>query len=87
MTRTTNRTIPYANCIDCGGTVKSQRVQKVCSWGGRVVAIIKDVPVGICTQCGERSYKVTVLKRIESMLPELRKSPKRISVPVGSYAA
>jgi hypothetical protein len=52
-----------------------------------LIAILRDVPAGVCDQCRERSYKVTVLKRIESMLAQLRKSPKRISVPVGSYAA
>jgi len=52
-----------------------------------LIAVVRDVPAGVCDQCGERSYKVTVLKRIESTLAGLRKSPKRISVPIGRYAA
>ena len=77
----------YGNCIVCGGRVSPRLVQKVCSRRGRVIAILQDVPAGVCDQCGERSYKVTVLKHVESMLAELRKSPKRISLPVGKYAA
>ena len=77
----------YGNCIVCGGHVSSKLVQKVCSRRHRVIAIVRDVPAGVCDQCGERSYKVTVLKHIESMITELRRSPKRISLPVGSYAA
>ena len=77
----------YGDCIVCGGHVSLKLVQKVCSRRGRMIAVLRDVPAGVCDQCGERSCKVTVLKHIESTLAELRKSPKRISVPVGSYAA
>ena len=76
----------YGDCIVCGGHVSPKLVQKICSRRGRMIAVVRDVPAGVCNQCGERSYKITVLKHIESMLGDLRKSPKRISVPVGNYA-
>jgi YgiT-type zinc finger domain-containing protein len=44
----------YDDCSLCGGEVIEKRVQKVCWWGDRLVAVIEDVPAGVCQQCGER---------------------------------
>ena len=75
----------YADCSYCGGGVQEQRVQKVCWWGGKLKALIDNVPAGVCTQCGERFYKAIVLKEIESML-EKEDSFSNITIPAAEFA-
>jgi len=77
----------YGDCTVCGGQVSEQRVQKLCTWGGRLIAIVDDVPAGVCRQCGERYYQGYVLKAIESMLASGKKIAKHIRVPSVRYAA
>jgi YgiT-type zinc finger domain-containing protein len=80
-------TYTYDDCGVCGGKVEPRRVQKVCSWGGKIVAIVKEVPAGVCTQCGERYYQADVLKHLEKQLAELNPKTKRVEVPEARYAA
>ncbi len=75
----------YADCSFCGGKVVEKRVQKACWWGGKLKALIDNVPAGACTQCGERYYKATVLKEIETML-EKEDSFACISIPAAKFA-
>ena len=77
----------YDDCHICGGKVEPRHVQKACSWGGRLVAIIKEVPAGVCRQCGERFYRADILKHIEKQLSDLDSKTKRIEVPEASFAA
>ncbi len=42
-------------------------------------------PAGVCTQCGERFYKATVLKEIESMLKN-KDSFASISILAAEFA-
>ena len=60
----------YADCTFCGGRVTEKHVQKACWWGDKLMAIIDNVPAGVCEQCGERYYKASILKEIESRLKE-----------------
>jgi len=58
----------YDDCSFCGGRVTEKHVQKACWWGDKLIAIIDNVPSGVCEQCGEKYYKASVLKEIESRL-------------------
>jgi YgiT-type zinc finger domain-containing protein len=77
----------YGDCIYCGGEVVEKFVQKVCSRGGRLIGIIEEVPAGVCTQCGERFYKSTVLERVEVILSDIDQKAQRVSLPLTKYAA
>lgn len=77
----------YGDCTICGGHVYSKLVEKVCSRQGRLIAVVEYVPAGVCDQCGERYYKATVLKHIESLLKTTFRKPKYINIPVTRYAA
>ena len=77
----------YDDCGVCGGKVEARLVQKVCSWAGRIVAIVKEVPAGVCNQCGERYYRAAVLKHLEKQLADLNPQTKRVEVPETRYAA
>ena len=76
----------YADCNYCGGHVTEKRVQKACWWGDRLVAVIDNVPAGVCTQCGERFYQAAILKRIERML-ENREGFEKMELPNAEFAA
>jgi len=77
----------YDVCNICCGEVLARRVEKACFWGHRLVAIIKDVPAGVCQQCGVRFYKANVLKVIEKQLASGKTFSKRIEIPETRYAA
>jgi len=59
-------------------------VTKPCWWGEQMIALVENVPAGVCEQCGERYYKAQVLKRIEALLRE-RQSFRRVELPLGEY--
>ena len=77
----------FGDCGVCGGRVSERHVQKLCTWGGRLVAVVENVPAGVCEQCGERYYQGKVLKTIESMLATRKKIGKHLRVPNVKYAA
>lgn len=76
----------YGDCQYCGGRVTEQLVQKVCTWGGRLITVVDNVPAGVCNQCGERYYTSKVLKGIESILGQRKKISRHIRVPFADYA-
>lgn len=74
----------YSDCFFCGGVVKEQYIAREIRWKGRLF-IIEHVPVGVCTQCGEKVIKPEVAKEIDLMLHEERQPSKMIQVPVYEY--
>ncbi|MBI4232599.1 YgiT-type zinc finger protein [Candidatus Peregrinibacteria bacterium] len=74
----------YDNCSFCGGVVAERFIQKPCFWGDKLVAVVDDVPTGVCGQCGEKYYKASVLKHIENELKKRRRL-KQIKVPLIEY--
>lgn len=74
-------------CTVCGGWVVHKRVEKICAWGGHIIAIAKNVPADVCEQCGERYYDAHVIEEIDARLGTLKNNAKRIEVPVLEYAA
>lgn len=60
----------YDDCNFCGGQVNEKLVQKPCWWGDNLVAIIDNVPTGVCLQCGEKYYEAKTLKEVERILTE-----------------
>jgi YgiT-type zinc finger domain-containing protein len=76
----------YGDCSFCGGRVTEQLRQKPCFWGDKLVALIDEVPAGVCEQCGEQYYKAAVLKQIETQL-QIKKVARLIRLPVIKYAA
>lgn len=75
----------YDNCNFCGGRVSERRVQKVCWWGDKLVVIVDNVPVGVCEQCGEKYFRVTILRHIEKILSN-RKKLEKIQIPLAEFA-
>ena len=75
----------YGDCSFCGGRVTEKRVQKACWWGDKLMAIIDNVPAGVCEQCGERYYKAKILKEIEILLKK-KKFDSTVQIPLADFA-
>jgi YgiT-type zinc finger domain-containing protein len=58
----------YGDCTYCGGEVTERRISKPCFWGDALIALVADVPTGVCDQCGERYYRAEVLRDVERIL-------------------
>ena len=53
-------------CYFCKGKVIQQQVTIDYRWGDNLV-VIKDVPAGVCQQCGEKYLTSDVYKELESL--------------------
>jgi YgiT-type zinc finger domain-containing protein len=76
--------LTYSDCFYCGGVVKEQLISREIRWEGKLF-IFEDVPVGVCTQCGEKVIKPKVAKAIDHILQEKKQPTKIIQVPVYQY--
>ena len=76
----------YGECTFCGGVVVEEALDKACFWGDELVAVVADVPTGVCGQCGERYYHASVLREVERVLQE-RRTARLIHLPVFEFAA
>lgn len=74
----------YDDCTYCGGKVTERLVTKACWWGDQLIALIEDVPAGVCGQCGERYYKARVLEKTEELL-HARDAFGSVAIPVTSF--
>jgi YgiT-type zinc finger domain-containing protein len=74
----------YSDCFYCGGVVEEQLLPRELRWKGELV-VIEDVPMGVCTQCGEKFLKPEVAKSIDRILQAKRKPTRTIQVPVYEY--
>ncbi len=77
----------YDDCSICGGQVSEKLVEKISVHQNRIIAIIQDVPAGVCEQCGERYYRAEVVKHLEKLLSHTTPNRNHIQVPVKQYAA
>jgi YgiT-type zinc finger domain-containing protein len=74
----------YSDCFYCGGVVKERLKPRELRWEGELF-IVENVPMGVCTQCGEKFLVPEVAKSIDRILQEKKKPKKTIRVPVYQY--
>jgi YgiT-type zinc finger domain-containing protein len=53
-------------CYFCKGKVADQQITVDYRWGDTLV-VIKDVPAGVCEQCGEKYLSSDVYKELERL--------------------
>ncbi len=58
-------------CPLCGGTTNTESVDITESLGGKIV-LIKDIKAEVCSQCGERLYSSSEIKKIEVLLHKVK---------------
>ena len=68
-------------CEYCSGEIRPKKVTVNHSYEGKLV-IIKDVPVDVCQECGQRYYAAATLDQLDTLAQNSDAAPERISVPV-----
>lgn len=72
-------------CYFCKGDVISEEVTIDYRWGDDLL-VIKDVPAGVCQQCGEKYLSADVYKELENLAKEKSRYIKdKITVDVLTF--
>jgi len=71
-------------CYFCKGKVVQERVKVDFRWG-RKLKVIKNVPAGVCQQCGERYFQSEVYKAMEKLAASRVKPAARLTVDVVQF--
>ncbi len=77
--------IGFADCIYCGGQVRECAATREVRWKGELF-LVEQVPMGVCSQCGERFLKPDVAKAIDKLL-QTRKATRTALIPVLTYTS
>ena len=72
----------YHKCHFCGGEVLEERLIIDYRWGEELMAIIENVPVGVCQICGEQYLKAEIVKEMERLAYSQEKPKKMVEVPL-----
>ncbi len=72
----------YKNCYFCGGRVTEKRVTADYRWGEELVAVLRNVPAGVCQACGEQYYKAEIVKEMERLVQSKEDAKETICIPV-----
>jgi len=76
----------YHKCHFCGGEVLEKRITTDYRWGEDLIAIIENVPTGICQVCGEQYFKAEIVKEMERLVHSKEKPKKLIKIPLRELA-
>lgn len=75
-------------CYFCRGKTKIKNIDVDFRWGGKL-SVVKNVPVEVCSQCGERYYSAEVSKKLDNLVKKQELSKIRpqqiIEVPVFNW--
>ena len=72
----------YHKCHFCGGEVFEKKIKVDYRWGEDLIAIIENVPTGVCQICGEQYLKAEIVKEMEKLALSKEKPKKIIQVPL-----
>ena len=56
-------------CHFCKGNTEIKNVDVDFRWGDKLF-VIRDVPVKVCSQCGERYYSAEISKKLDELVKE-----------------
>ena len=68
-------------CEYCNGEIRERNVT-VNHWYEDKLVIIKNVPVRVCHQCGERYYEAAILDQLDTLAQNSETAQENISVPI-----
>ena len=72
----------YHKCHFCGGEVVEKRIMVDYSWGKELIALIENVPTGVCKICGEQYLKAEIVKEMERLAHSTENPKKLIQIPL-----
>jgi len=68
-------------CYFCKGKVVEAKTEVDFRWGKKL-KVLKNVPAGVCQQCGEKYFQSTIYKAMEKLVTGRVKPLSRINVDV-----
>ncbi len=71
----------YSRCHFCRGDVSERRVTVDYRWGDELIAIIDNVPAGVCPNCGEQYFRAKVVKEMEKLAHSREEPVRMIEIP------
>ena len=71
-------------CYFCKANVVQQKITVDYRWGDTLV-VIKDVPAGVCRQCGEKYLSSSVYKRLERLAKSKSHLLGKMTVDILAY--
>ncbi len=78
----------FGDCSFCGGEVEEKRIDYDYRRKAKLL-IMRNVPAGVCRQCGEKYFKPDVLKRMDQSYHDIferHETPeKMLEVPALSF--
>ena len=75
----------FDRCEYCGVNVRGRKVTVDLRRGDRL-CVFRNVPIGICSKCGERYYPGPILEQLEQIAKHGIEDAKAIRVPTIDYA-
>jgi len=72
-------------CEYCKGTVQERLLDREPITLPRGIAILEQVPIGVCDTCGAHYYSAEILKRVEAMLSSTTPPARTIPIPIATY--
>ena len=76
----------YHKCHFCGGEVVEKRIMVDYRWGKELIALIENVPTGVCKICGEQYLKAEIVKEMERLAHSTENPKKLIQIPLRELA-
>ena len=73
-------------CYFCKGNVVQREIMLDYRWGDTLV-VIKDVPAGVCQQCGEKYLSSDVYKELERMAKDRSHLMGKMTVDILNFEA
>ena len=73
----------YGDCSFCGGDVVHRNVELDYRYKGKLY-IFKNVPAGVCSQCGEKYLAAPIAKKIEHTI-HTKQDWNEIKVPMVNF--
>lgn len=75
----------YGDCSFCGGEVKEETVELDYRNRGQLY-VFREVPAGVCQQCGEKYLVARTAKAIEHEIRTKKEWSETVSVPVTTFS-
>ncbi len=77
----------YGECHVCGARMEARNIHQGFWIKGKLV-VIKQVPAGVCSQCGEKVVRAQVGRIVSAQLedPKRRRKARTMTVSVMRYA-
>ena len=78
----------FADCTFCGGEVEQRRIDYDYRRRGHLL-VLRNVPAGVCRQCGEKYFKPDVLKKMDQSFHDIferhQEPDQLLEVPAVSF--